>query len=1101
MTPAFCGRGTSLKMIEPKQIQQETTDNAAAPDVENRARLLQIAERLAKLGYWRLDLSSNAVFWSEFVYVLHGLDPENGSPDLQAAMDAYLPEDRPKVSTAIDQCIATAEPFELSLRIQRSDGVVRNVRSCGLPELDESGKVAAVIGIFQDVTAQDDVEKAHRVNELLRQTIDALDEAVSIYDPDDRYVYANPKYFDLFPYLKDIQDLEGKTFEEVLRISLQNRVVDSPLARDDPDAYVAQRLKARKDVSGELGDRRHKSGRWYAAREFRTDIGAHITMRRDVTEQRIASQELERVKARYELAVTAGGIGVWEYDRSADKFYWSDFAVSILTDGKGTEPPDMEGLFAAVIREDVDHFKGQYWACVTHRAVMDIEIRMRSLDGQMKWVHWRGRPLAGDNGEILRIVGSVVDITRRKLDQERITRSEARLSEIARTIPGVLCQWSLDTDQNPRFSYLSPKAAEIFGFEDVSPSSVSAELQPVSEDTPVVKKALAASFRTGDLVRFEARYELPRRGTRWIRNMSEVVNVWDDRIEFTGVMVDVTEIKEAVAKTFESERRLVDAIESVNEAFAYFDNDDRLMICNQTYLSLRPAIADRIAPGLSFEDYLKLVAECDYIPTGYSDREEWVHDRLQMHRNPGFEPVQQMWPDGRVFLVSERRTKEGGTVITLTDISDLKRRESALEEAHARLSSQHDALEKLAEDLDTARRAAEAANDAKSQFLAMMSHEIRTPMTGLLGMVQMLRDEDLSEQQQGYLNVLGECADTLLRLLNDILDLSKIEAGQLNLESINFDLERSAREIIALFGGGASDKGVRLVYRMPETAVRAVRGDPLRFKQILANLVSNAIKFTAEGEVLLTLDTVLDGNGVKVTGSVSDTGIGIPGEAMSRLFNRFDQVDTSTTRKFGGSGLGLSICQRLLTSMGGSISVDSMPGEGSTFTFSVVLEAGLAAEIPALSAGAPNTDAEPIDKADPNITPSLRILIAEDNALNADLIAMMLGKWGHEAEIAPDGRVAVDKAAVTRFDLILMDMQMPELDGPDATREIRTGSGPNSETAIVGLSADAMLEHRAKYLEAGLTDFETKPVDWDRLRQLIAQLYEGGYMPHCGRSD
>ncbi|WP_323795590.1 PAS domain-containing protein [Nisaea sp.] len=1083
-------------MTRSKSVQQKTVETAAAPDAENRARLLQIAERLAKLGYWRLDLATNAVFWSEFVYLLHGLEPESGGPDLKAALAAYLPEDRPKVNAAIERCIAAAEPFEFTLRIRRPDGAVRNVRSAGLPELDEAGAVVAISGIFQDVTTEDDIEKTHRTNELLRQTIDALDEAVSIYDPDDRYVYANPKYFDLFPYLKEIEDLEGKSFEDVLRISLQNRVVDSPLAREDPEAYIAQRLKARKEVAGELGDRLHKSGRWYAAREFRTYADAHITMRRDVTEQRLASQELERVKERYELAVTAGGIGVWEYDRSADSFYWSDFASGILTDGKAAEPGNIESLFDAVIQEDLEHFRGQYWACLTHRAVMDIEVRMSSLDGQMKWVHWRGRQIADDNGEVLRIVGSIVDVTRRKLDQERIIQSEARLSEIARTIPGVLCQWSLETEQSPRYSYLSPKAAEIFGFEDVSPSGVSASLRPVNADAAAVNAALAASFRTGDQLRFEARYELPQRGIRWIRNMSEVVNVWDDRIDFTGVMVDVTEIKEAENKIFESERRLVDAIESINEAFAYFDNEDRLMICNQTYQNLRPAIADHIEPGLPFETFVELLADYDYIPSGYGGREEWVRDRLEMHRNPSIEPVQQVWPDGRVHLVSERRTKEGGTVITLTDISDLKRRESALEEAHARLSSQHDALEKLADDLDAARRAAEAANDAKSQFLAMMSHEIRTPMTGLLGMVQMLRDEDLSDRQRDYLDVLGQCTDTLLSLLNDILDLSKIEAGQLSLESIEFDLGRVAEEIVGLFRGSASDKGIRLIYRMPETAVRAVRGDPLRFKQILANLVSNAIKFTAEGEVVLTLDGVLDGGTVTVSGSVSDTGIGISEEAMPRLFNRFDQADTSTTRKFGGSGLGLSICQRLLASMGGSISVSSASGEGSTFTFSVAFKAGSASEQPALSAGAPNLDAEPVDQVDPSVTPSLRILIAEDNGLNADLIAMMLEKWGHETDIAPDGRVAVDKATVTKFDLILMDMQMPELDGPDATREIRAGTGPNRETAIVGLSADAMPEHRAKYLEAGLTDFETKPVDWDRLRQLIAHLYERGFMSY-----
>ncbi|MEQ8334365.1 PAS domain-containing protein [Nisaea sp.] len=1079
-------------MTSSKMVQSGSVDETMTQDYENRGRLLSIAEKLAKIGYWRLDLTNNSVYWSDAVFLLHGLDPGSGAPDLEAAIDSYLPEDRPKVRAELEECIKTKEPFEFSLRIRLPDGAIRNVRTYGVPELGRDGDVSAIIGVFQDITNRDDIEKAHRVNELLRQTIDALDEAVSIYDADDRYVYANPKYFELFPYLKDIEDLEGKSFEAVLRISLKNGVIDSPLARNDPETYVAQRLQARADGPSDLGDRKHKSGRWYAAREFRTDSGALITMRRDVTEHRIASTELERVTERYELAVSAGGIGVWEYDRSADSFYWSDFAVGILTGGLEKAPADMASLFSAVFDADLSNFKGQYWACVTHRAVMDIEVRMRSDDGQVTWVHWRGRPVAGDDGRILRIVGSIVDVTRRKLDQERIVRSEARLSEIARTVPGVLCQWSRGEDLFPRFSYLSPKATEIFGFEDTSPGAVSSELRPVAEDEEAVRTALEAPLRTGDQVRFEARYKLPMRGTRWIRNMSEVVRVAHERIEFTGVMVDVTEIKEAQNRIFESERRMADAIESISEAFAYFDANDRLMICNDTYRYLRPAIASQIVPGLLFEDFLRLVADSGQIPTDFGEMGSWLRKRLDMHRDADGKPVQQTWPDGRVQLVSERRTKDGGTVITLTDISDLKRRETALEEAHARLSDQHEALEKLADDLDAARRAAEAANDAKSQFLAMMSHEIRTPMTGLLGMVSMLREEHLSDQQRGYLDVLGQCADTLLSLLNDILDLSKIEAGQLKLESIDFDLESTAREIIDLFGGGASDKGVSLLFRMSDTAVRRVRGDPLRFKQVLANLVSNAIKFTAEGHVLLQLDAVPEGNNVLVSGSVLDTGMGIPEDAIPRLFKRFDQVDTSTTRKFGGSGLGLSICQRLLHSMGGDIAVSSVSGEGSTFSFSLTLEKGQSEE-----AGSPIAD-EKNDGVQPDVeaVPDLRILLAEDNSLNADLIAMMLAKWGHQTEIAADGRVAVNKASASVFDLILMDMQMPELDGPDATREIRAGSGPNRETAIVGLSADAMPEHRAKYLEAGLTDFETKPVDWDRLRLLIARLYAGGMMPH-----
>jgi len=1086
-------------MCSAKGAKQEAAGDMTDLSTESRADLLPMAERLAGFGYWRLDTATSAIFWSDEVFRIHGVDPASGPPDIQTAMNAYVPEDRAKIGQEVRHCIEAREPFEVSLRIRRPDGEVRNVLSRGTPELGPDGKVVAVIGVFLDLTQRQDIEQTRRVNELLRHTIDALDAAVSIYDPEDRYVYANPKYFELFPYLKDIPDLEGRTFEEVLRISLKNRVIDSPLALNDPETYVAQRLEARENGVSDLGERLHKSGRWYSAHEFRTETGALITMRRDITDQRAARDEFAKIKERYELAVHAGGIGVWEYDRAADSFFWSDFAADILTGGSGEPPGALDVLNGIVHPADRAHFKGQFRSCIAHRATMDIEVRICSGDGRVNWVHWRARAIEGKGGGVERVVGSSVDTTRRKVDQERIARSEARLRDIARTVPGVLCQWSLDGDKRPLFTYVSPRAEEIFGFEDSSPMGVTAGLVPVAEDLAIVAEALGGEMRTGDQVRFEARYELPMRGIRWIRNMSQVVSVSRERTDLAGVLVDVTEVMEAQERIEESERRLHDAIEAIDEAFAYYDADDRLAICNDTYRNLRPEIAGHVKPGLRFEDYLRLLQTHDLLPKDVTDPESWIEGRMELHRSPGEDPVLVSVPDGRVFLIAERPTKDGGTVSTVTDVTDLKRRETALEIAHAKLSEQHDALENLAADLDAARRAAEAANEAKSQFLAMMSHEIRTPMTGLLGMVEMLRAEDLSLSQQGYLDVLGQCANTLQNLLNDILDLSKIEAGQLRLESIAFDLPRTARETVDLFQSAAAEKGLQLLLTVEEDTAVEVCGDPLRFKQILANLISNAVKFTAEGQVELRLGSVIDGNDLFVRGSVSDTGMGIPEEAMPRLFNQFDQVDSSTTRKYGGSGLGLGICRRLADAMGGSISVVSEVGKGSTFSFELRFETVKGGHTAVSGPETTDMAESPQPTIDPGTIPELRILLAEDNSLNADLIAMMLRKWGHKTEIAPNGRDAVWKAEKTTYDLILMDMQMPELDGPDATREIRAGNGPNRDAAIVGLSADAMPEHREKYMQSGLTGFETKPVDWHRLRLLFASLYERGFMPNAGR--
>ena len=382
--------------------------------------------------------------------------------------------------------------------------------------------------------------------------------------------------------------------------------------------------------------------------------------------------------------------------------------------------------------------------------------------------------------------------------------------------------------------------------------------------------------------------------------------------------------------------------------------------------------------------------------------------------------------------------------------------------------------------LDEARHQAEAASSAKSAFLATMSHEIRTPITSVLGMTDLLRHTTLSEEQAGYVDTLASSTRALLTILNDILDISKIEAGKITLESAAFPLHEAAREVVALNLAVARVKGLMLSLEIGPEVPAMVVGDSARLKQVLHNLIGNAIKFTEAGSVHLRLSAVAGVGAVAlVRGEIEDTGIGIAEDEIERLFKAFSQVDTSTTRRFGGTGLGLAISRRLVGLMGGEIGVVSAPGRGSRFWFTVPLPLAEARQ-PAATGAAATGAAAPAPVTPPPAR-QLRILVAEDNRINRMLVRAMLTKLGHVVEVAENGLLALAAVAEGAFDIVLMDMQMPEMDGEEATRAIRALPAPRDRTPVLALTADVMAEHRERYLRAGVNDLVPKPIDWQVL--------------------
>jgi signal transduction histidine kinase len=370
-----------------------------------------------------------------------------------------------------------------------------------------------------------------------------------------------------------------------------------------------------------------------------------------------------------------------------------------------------------------------------------------------------------------------------------------------------------------------------------------------------------------------------------------------------------------------------------------------------------------------------------------------------------------------------------------------------------------------------ARDAADAANVAKSTFLATMSHEIRTPLNGVLGMAQVMAADVLTPQQQERLETITRSGETLLALLNDILDLAKIEAGKYDLESIAFDIAELVHRARDTFLAVAEGKGLSLTVDLEASATDSYRGDPTRLRQILHNLISNAIKFTDRGGVSVT---VRHAGGVLIC-AVRDTGCGIPEEKQARLFNNFVQADASTTRRHGGTGLGLSISRKLAELMEGSLTVESVDGVGSVFTLAVPLER-LAGAVPGRA-----------ETAQPVAGKGLRVLAAEDNVTNQKVLAALLGQIGIHPVIVDDGGKAVDLWEAQEWDLVLMDIRMPNMDGRAATVRIRERETvlQRRRTPIIALTADSMSHQTSSYTSWGMDGFLSKPIVNSSLRDLI----------------
>ena len=784
------------------------------------------------------------------------------------------------------------------------------------------------------------------------------------------------------------------------------------------------------------------SWRWFEGRAQRTEDGHMIGVVRDATEERAARAELDAARQTQRILAEAAGIGSWTYEPDEKRLFWSD-DIRAATGYSQEEMSSVEQFVGILHPDEIEDVRRRFAEGAREGRPGAFDHRMRNKNG--RWSNWRVTYLCEPRPSgLYALRGISQDITALTRAHEAAVQAERQIRDLVESAPVAVAMF----DRELRYVVASAAWRAAFSLDDRPYLG-----RTLPEVFPTIPRRLVRAQRqalTGKVVaNQEDRFTDSQGNAHWVRWEARP---WRDAAgNVQGMLAyvdDISAVAQAKREAQANARRLKLALGAADAGVYEIDH------VNKAFWS-SPEFKRLIGSPRSYEEARSLRFP-HFHPDDAETARQAFRDLRTGKRQAGdaFE-ARVRTPNGdfrwvRVFhqLKVDRNGGWVKGVGLIQDIDDLKRQELALIEAQ---------------------QAAQAAAEAKSAFLANMSHEIRTPMNGVMGVLHLLKSEALTDQGRRMLEEALSCGQMLAELLNDVIDFSKIEAGRLELAPEAIAPAALARGVVDLLKPQAEAKGLDLRIEGFE-AVGFVHADPVRLRQALFNLVGNAVKFTPAGHVLVR---AMPSPG-RLRIEVEDTGVGIPAAAQHRIFQRFDQGDASTTRRFGGSGLGLAITRRLAEMMGGEVGFHSVEGHGSTFWLEV---AAPVADAPAEVAPAAE-----------DVLEGLRILVVEDNATNRMIATKLLENLGADVETACDGAQGVEAATQGGFDLILMDVQMPGMDGLEATRRIRALASAVADTPIIALTANVLSHQHQAYLSAGMDGVVGKPISPAVLLAEIARL-------------
>ncbi len=747
--------------------------------------------------------------------------------------------------------------------------------------------------------------------------------------------------------------------------------------------------------------------------------------------------------------------------------------------------------------DDLEADLTQLRQCIAGQiSTYQMEKRYFHRDGHLVHVLLNVSLVRDDRGQALHFVSQIQDITARKESLAELNRVTERL-QLATAAAGVGI-WDLDVRRNrliwdEQMFQLYGVPADRFGG---TAEAWERTIHP--DDLPRTKRELEQALRGQSVLNTSYRVIWPDGTVRHIRVLAAVHrDAQGQALRMLGTNWDITEQVQAQESLRRSESFIRQVVDLNTVLIFVQDREGRFVLCNRAAAEFYGTTVERMIGrrDADFSDDAEMLARLRQ-----EDREvletkldKFVPEELYPNARGEFRWLQTV---KRAILAPTGEATH--LLVMVTDITarklveqESRRAQEAAMATNLELVETNAQLERAIARANEMAFAAETAARAKAEFLATMSHEIRTPMNGVIGMTSLLLDTSLTPEQTRFVETVRNSGESLLVIINDILDFSKIESGKMTLEISAFDLRACVEQSLGLFTAKAAEKGLRLSWAVASDVPRMLLGDVTRLRQVLVNLVGNAVKFTAAGEVAVAVEAEPGFAGTQWHFAVRDTGIGIPRDKLHLLFQSFQQIDSSTTRRFGGTGLGLAISRRLCELMGGSLWVESEPGRGSVFHFTVN---ALPAELPSRDS-APPTAPTPVtaagarsSRASLAVERPFSILMAEDNSVNQLVAQKMLERLGYRVDTVADGQEAVSAVEQRHYDVILMDVEMPNLNGYDASRQIRQNERPGRAPWIVALTAHAVDGIREDCLAAGMNDYLAKPIKLEQLEQILRRV-------------